>query len=330
MLEATRHQREAKRKGMLTQWDIFDAYETQFKDFLEEAYDETYLKTLRDDFLGYTHRSVREMLEELERHCLSLTTNEKMEKLKATVPDWNQDDDTDVFFGSLDECEDQLAKLKIEWPISHKITHAVTEVTNSGIFSEDDIMDWEDKPEVDKTWVHCQTYWNKIHKKRKRFTKTKPKQLGFEGAANIEEQPPDDMQREELNQHLRDIAEAATADKEHIQQMSSTTDELLFIVKKQQSQIDKLVETNSTLSASIAKLSAKGNTNSNNNNNSGSNNNRNRNKGNENEKKAEQQAEGDGKGHGCAVCGKHKYTKDCFELLSNKDKRPEGWKSIFE
>ena len=67
------------------------------------------------------------MLEELERHCLSLTTNEKMEKLKATVPDWNQDDDTDVFFGSLDECEDQLTKLKIEWPISHKITHAVTE-----------------------------------------------------------------------------------------------------------------------------------------------------------------------------------------------------------
>jgi hypothetical protein len=187
------------------------------------------------------------------------------------------------------------------------------------------------KADADNTWVHCQTYWNKIYKKRKRYNNLKPKQHGFEGAANVEEKPPDDMQREELNQHLRDIAEAATADKEHIQQMSSTTDELLFIIKKQQSQIDKLVESNSTLSASIAKLSAKGNTNSNNNNNnSGSNNNRNRNKGNENKKKAEQQAEGDGKGHGCAVRGKHKYTKDCFELLSNKDKRPEGWKSIFE
>jgi hypothetical protein len=97
MLEATRHQREAKRKEMLAQWDIFDSYETKFKELLEEAYDETYLKNLRDEFLGYTHRSVRDMLEELESHCLALTTKEKVAKLKETVTNWNQDDDTDVF-----------------------------------------------------------------------------------------------------------------------------------------------------------------------------------------------------------------------------------------
>ena len=56
-----------------------------------------------------------------------------------------------------------------------------------------------------------------VKKKRKRYSNLKPKQHRFESAANIEEKATDNMQREELSQHLRDITEASTADKEHIQ-----------------------------------------------------------------------------------------------------------------
>lgn len=337
MLEATRKNREDKREEMLEQWDIFDAYESKYRDLIEEAYDETYIKALKEDFLGYSNRSVREMLDELDSHCLALTTNEKQAKLKTAEVPWDQDEDTDVFFNSLDECEKKLKALEIEWPISHKITHAVTQMTTSGVFTEDDIMDWEDKVEADKTWVHCQTYWNKIFKKRKRFNNLKPKQHGFEGAANVEERPPNEMSREELSQSLRDISEAATADKEHIQQMSTTTDEMLFIVKKQQSQIDKLVETNSLLTATIAKLSKEPNTRNPRNNpgtnpNSG-NNNREKGVKEKEEGKSAKQKEIDKQvkdGHGCGICGRHKFTQDCFELISNKDKRGPNWKSIFE
>ena len=320
MLDATRRNREDKREEMLEQWDIFDAYETKYKELIEEAYDATYIKALKDEFLGFSHHSVQELLDELETHCLALTTKEKQSKLKQAIPSWDQDEDTDVFFNSLEDCEDKLKKLKIEWPISHKIVHAVTEMTNSGVFNEDDIMDWEDKLEADKTWVHCQSYWNKIYKKRKRFNNlNKPKQHGYEGAANVNEQPPNSMNREELGGHLRDIAEAATADKEHIQQMSSAQDELLFIIKKQQAQIEKLVESNSILTESIAKLSANKNTNRNN-----------RNVKRPDVEKIGKDKNAEAKGLGCAICGRHKHTKDCFELIGNKDKRPEGWKSIFE
>lgn len=329
MLEATRKNREDTRKGMLEQWDIFDAYETKYKDLVEEAYDATYIKALKDDFLGFSHCSVRDMLDELDSHCLSLTTNEKQSKLKAAVPAWDQDEDTDVFFNALEDCEDKLRKLKIEWPISHKIGHAVTEMTNSGVFNEDDIMDWEDKPEDDKTWVHCQAYWNRIYKKRKRFNNLKPKQHGFEGAANVTEHQQTNMSREELSEHLSEISEAATADKEHIQQMSGAADDLLIIIKKQQAQLEKLIatnekliETNSVLTASIAKLSTKKTNNGNNRNN-------------RNTKKADVEKIGKdenaaAKGLGCAICGKHSNTKDCFELQANKNKRPDGWTSYYE
>ena len=39
---------------------------------------------------------------------------------------------------------------------------------------------------------------------------------------------------------------------------------------------------------------------------------------------------GEAKGQGCALCCKQKYTKDRVELLSNKDKQPEGSKRIFK
>ena len=54
-------------------------------------------------------------------------------------------------FNSLEECEEKLKKLKIEWTTSHKITHTVTEMTNSGIFNEEYIMDWEDKEGDEKS-----------------------------------------------------------------------------------------------------------------------------------------------------------------------------------
>ena len=136
------------------------------------------------------------------------------------------------FFNSLEECEEKLKKLKIKWPTSHKITQAVTEMTNSGIFNEEDIMDWEDKEEDEKMWIHCQSYWNKIFKKRKCFNNLKPKQHGFEGAANIDELPIKETTCDEIKQRLQEVANSALADKEHIQQMSTTTEELFIIIKK--------------------------------------------------------------------------------------------------
>ena len=182
-------------------------------------------------------------------------------------------------------------------------------------------MDWEDKEESDKTWRHCQDYWNKIFKKRKRFSNLKPKQHGFEGAANINELSIEETECNDIKQRLQDVANAATADKEHIQQMSTTTEELLIIIKKQQSQIDTLVQTNSQLTANISKLT----TNSNYRNNLNFNT-----KIKEKETTQEDINEAIKNGHGCTICGKHSNTRDCFELANNKSKRPDRWESIYK
>ena len=57
------------------------------------------------------------------------------------------------------------------------------------------------------------------------------------------------------------MAVAATSDKEHIQQMSNTADELLAVVKKYQSQIDELIKQNGPLTGALEKLEKGANTN---------------------------------------------------------------------
>ena len=56
-----------------------------------------------------------------------------------------------------------------------------------------------------------------------------PHKNGFESAASTEE----DRGEHRLANNIREVAVAATADKEHIQQMTTQNDYLLKVVRKQ-------------------------------------------------------------------------------------------------
>ena len=122
------------------------------------------------------------------------------------------------------------------------------------------MRDWERKPAVDKTWVHCQAYFTALYNDNKLFGDAAGNKHGFESAANIREQKQQKQQEkvkdsftEELCAGLREVAITATADKEHIQQMTSTNEDLLKIIKTQQEQITQLIKQNGELTTALAK-----------------------------------------------------------------------------
>ena len=160
---------------------------------------------------------------------------------------------------------------------------------------------------------------------------------------------------EHLQQQLGDLAVAATADKEHIQQMTNATDDLLTVIKQQQDQIKELTRQNGLLieklgsptatapagagasaaataaaaAAKAAAAAARG--------------------------PAGQNPRGGGTTYteaekvaartlisainsgaktvttrgNCAICKKHFGTARCFEIDANKHLRPAAWKSLF-
>ena len=70
-----------------------------------------------------------------------------------------------------------------------------------------------------------------------RYQGDTPHNRGFESSSRAEEERDDQAGR--MSTNLREVAVAATADKEHIQQMTTQNDDLLKVVRKQQAQIDK-------------------------------------------------------------------------------------------
>ena len=82
----------------IVHFDVFEAYEMHFKDKVAEAYDEAYLEALKDDALGFTHVTVREMIEHLQEQCLALTVSEKKKKLRLIEIDCLVGDDIRVSY----------------------------------------------------------------------------------------------------------------------------------------------------------------------------------------------------------------------------------------
>ena len=180
--------------------------------------------------------------------------------------------------------------------------------------------------------MHYQAYFIALFNDNKRFGDAAGNKHGFESAANVEEKEKnseDDTTKltEELCDNLREVAIAATADKEHLQQMTSTNEDLLKVVKEQQQQISALIKQNGELTTALSKKGGnegnnnRGNESNTNKRNSG--NNENGNRGNDSNNGREKRS------YGCAICGKHRTTSECLELKKNKHKRKEGWTSIF-
>ena len=176
------------------------------------------------------------MLDHLEQQCLALTARDMKTKMKDVNLPWDRDDDIETYFVKVNNLEEDLQEnYCMEWPTSMKITQAEDEMYRSNMFSEGELMAWEEKPRADKTWVHPRTYFKDRWTATMRYQGNTPHKHGFESAASAEE----DRGEQRLANNLREVAAAATADKEHIQQMTTQDDDLLKVVRKQQAHINK-------------------------------------------------------------------------------------------
>ena len=85
----------------------------------------------------------------------------------------------------------------------------------------------EEKPRADKTWVHLRTYFKDRWTATVRYQGNTLHKHGFESATRVEE----DRGEQRLANNLREVVVVATADKEHIQQMTTQNDDLLKVVR---------------------------------------------------------------------------------------------------
>ena len=56
---------------------------------------------------------------------------------------------------------------------------------NSSLFSEKQMMEWEDKENVNKTWGACKMFFKNYYKLKKCYCNASPGRMGFESAVNV-------------------------------------------------------------------------------------------------------------------------------------------------
>ena len=57
---------------------------------------------------GFAEKSVAQMLDHLEQHCLALTAQDRKTKMKDVNIPWDRDDDIETYFVKADNLEEDL------------------------------------------------------------------------------------------------------------------------------------------------------------------------------------------------------------------------------
>ena len=176
-------------------------------------------------------------------------------QLREVHVKWDTNDDIYTFFTNIKLCAQNLEdNYEIVWPDDLKLVCAIESLYKCGVFTRAEKKAWEAKDEADKTWVHAQTYFGDLWDADQQFTDQNAKGEGFgEGMNNIREAAEKEAEGSVV-EAMREVALTATADKEHIQQMSTTADDLLTVVKRQQTVIEKQQTTIEGLTAHLSKL----------------------------------------------------------------------------
>ena len=106
--DVSRHKKEAQRAELITQYEIFEAYEEAFKEKIILACDKAYIVTIKNELSGFADKTVAQMLDHLEQQCLSLTAQDKKIKIKDVNLPWDRDNNIETYFVKADKLEEDL------------------------------------------------------------------------------------------------------------------------------------------------------------------------------------------------------------------------------
>ena len=183
--------------------EIYLGVEDAMKNLIVKAYKSCWLGKIENDILEFTMVSAMEMINHLDTECLKVTNSNKKKQIKNTEFPWLADEDVTVYFLKLEKEQVKLKAMKITWYDIQKVTQAVEETYNSNIFDKIQLMEWDNKDDIDRTWTNYKQFFKERYKTKKRFRSTQP--TGFESVANLNEVHEEEMIITESNHNSERI-----------------------------------------------------------------------------------------------------------------------------
>jgi hypothetical protein len=143
------------------------------------------LAPLKKQYIGFGDTTILSMLDHLrQKTAIRMTTTQKYEYKNAgfNAP-WDPTTSITAYFTSLNRFQISLGDCGIATSNAKKTMAAGTQMWNSEMFTEDQMLSWENKPTSNQTWPNLQTYFTKKWLERKQYSATTAKQSCYKEAA---------------------------------------------------------------------------------------------------------------------------------------------------
>jgi hypothetical protein len=268
------------------------------------------LAPLKKQYINFGDATIHTMIKHLrEKTAIKMTTSQKYDyKTEGYKKPWDPTMSITAYFTGLDKFQISLADRGISTSVEEKAMAAGARMWESEMFTEDQMVAWENKPAVDQTWTNLQTYFTEKWLERRQYSAATAKQSRFkeaalaaqEQAAATEEGETQAMMFALLQeQHQSQLEAMATANKEAMEAMMERMNALVTAQggRKYNPAADKENEPPPT------------------------------NRGKEDDTKKGPTRRKKALCPHCKAFVYHKPEK-CLELEANKEKRWPGWKSI--
>ena len=203
---------------------------------IRDALDERYYEQLRKKIIGYKNVKITDYFNHLDEKWCKIDTNTIKQMKKEYYEPWDPQEHITEFTKRLDDDQTDLAANSITISNDDKLQFFIEQMYESKNFERDQYVQWEKKADADKTWANATAYFETITSDNEGYEANiggTAKRGRYESAANVEEEKDD-----QLRLYFDSLAEAATADKEHIQQMSSTNSSMVSLSTTQQKQLE--------------------------------------------------------------------------------------------
>jgi len=182
----------ATREQFVAQYKI---KQKSYSDYLsvEEAGKELILYAVGDDavaplkklYIGFGDITVLQMIDHLRlKTAIRMTTAQKFEYKSAGYNSpWDPTTSITAYFTQLDRFQVSLGDRGIATSDQEKTMAAGAQMWQSEMFTEDQMVVWENKPAADQTWAALQAYFTEKWLERKQYSATTAKQSRFKEAA---------------------------------------------------------------------------------------------------------------------------------------------------
>jgi hypothetical protein len=143
------------------------------------------LAPLKKQHINFGDAIIHSMIKRLrEKTAIKMTTSQKYEyKKEGYKKPWDPTMSITAYFTGLDKFQISLADRGISTSVKEKAMAAGARMWESKMFTEDQMVAWENRPAADQMWTNIQTYFTEKWLERPQYLAAMVKQSRFKEAA---------------------------------------------------------------------------------------------------------------------------------------------------